>query len=217
MTPENKKRLEVVGYLAYSLVGIAVGIAVLALIVWAITSSSSSSRKKMAGPDGIIGSLRSLVQASNGLRELVSSNQVVASRQMETLSATIASNNAAIRVETRALVDESVAKAMEPFQKLLTNPPSHCPPPVAAKASPTPPPVAAAAPAPVTAMAPSGVTNSNTLVVNNPPPQPQPVAVSTAERWVLQNNNMVVVGGGPPSVTITTNPPQPYWLRDLFK
>lgn len=159
-----------------------------------------------------------LVRFSGELSGLVSSNQTVMSGMLQALSAEMATNNAAIRSEIPEIVEKEVAKAMEPFQRFLTNPPpmqtvvtqfATCPPLVAAKTSPAPP---------VAVVTPTAVTNSNLLVVNLPPPpvppQPQPVVTATPPPVVFENHNTMVVVGG--NATASTNTAPPYWMRKLW-
>ena len=136
------------------------------------------------------GIFSNLVEALTGLSNLVSSNQVVTERRIE-----------ATRTETLImvtnLVEASIVKTMEPFQRLLTNSPT-----VVTQFVATPPPVAAVTPPP-----PSKAPPTKTVV------QPIPVI---RQGGMFTRNQLVV--SGPPSTdqSGTNSTDSPYWLKSLW-
>ena len=212
---------------------VVIGIMLGGFSIWWFWPSSESDAKKKPIPEAITdqkalsngvfqisrqmervasGMSNNLVKLSGELSELVASNQIVMSQRLDNLSVEVASNYTAIRAEIPGIVErsveEKVAKAMEPFQKLLTNPP----PPVQTQA--------------VTLLPAVICTNNNMTVVNIPPPPPQPaqpqssVATTTVPQpsVMFQNNNTMVIGGPPGVIITTTNAvlTQPYWMRRLW-
>lgn len=172
---------------------------VLGFLVWGLTSywNKTTPTPKALSNITALAELKALVaemgtnqaKYSSELAELVKSNQVVVSEMVTT-----------IRAEIPGLVEKEVARAMDPFQRLLalTN---SAPPPTPVVAPAKPPVVMINNSNMVTTQAVERVESFPTVVINN-------------QNWMGSSSS------GPPPPPPPQPQPQkgakpPYWLRDL--